>query len=90
MGSTRAERQDLMAQKALAYAKYREAGAALANDPEFKDGSVIVHDVHRTEAGHQLHETYKPLMTEVLRAYAAFDPDVGYGQGMSDMLAVIL
>ena len=30
------------------------------------------------------------MMTEVLRAYAAFDPDVGYGQGMSDMLAVLL
>ena len=37
MGSTRAERQELMAQKALAYARYREAGAALAADPEFKD-----------------------------------------------------
>jgi len=90
MGSTTAEREELMAQKTLAYEEHRAAGAALAADPAFKDGSVIVHDVHRTQADHQLHEAHKPLMTEVLRAYAAFDPDVGYGQGMSDMLAVIL
>jgi hypothetical protein len=90
MGSTRAQREELLAQKAQAYAEYRDAGAALAADPGFKDGSVIVHDVHRTQAGHPLHEAHKPVMTEVLRAYAAFDPEVGYGQGMSDMLAVIL
>jgi hypothetical protein len=90
MESTRAERKELMAQKTLAYAEHRDAGAALADDPDFKDGSVIVHDVHRTQADHQLHEAHKPMMTEVLRAYAAFDPDVGYGQGMSDMLAVLL
>ena len=89
-GSTRAEREQLASQNALAYAEHRVAGIALAADPAFKDGSVIVHDVHRTQADHPQHERHKPAMTDVLRAYAAFDAEVGYGQGMSDMLAVIL
>ena len=89
-GSTRAERQRSLEEKRQQYAAHREAGERLAEDPEFKDGSVIVHDVHRTQASHPRHEHHKPAMTEVLRAYAALDGEVGYGQGMSDMLAVLL
>lgn len=90
MESTRAARKELMELKALEYAEYRDAGVVLASDPAFKDGNVIVHDVNRTQVDHPRHEEYKPVMNEVLQAYAAFDPDVGYGQGMSDMLAAIL
>ena len=90
LSATRAECERLASENVLAYAKHRAAGVALAANPAFKDGSVIVHDVHRTQADHAQHERHKPAMTELLRAYAAFDAEVGYGQGMSDMLAVFL
>ena len=53
-------------------------------------GRVIEHDVPRTHADHPLHAQYKGPLREALYAYAAMDREVGYSQGMSDVLAVML
>ena len=43
-----------------------------------------------THPSHPLYESCKVQMSEILFAYAAHVPQVGYSQGMSDMLAVLL
>jgi hypothetical protein len=62
------------------YESLRTQGEALANSPDFRDGTVIVHDVARTQVQHPLYEAHKKDMTDILFAFAAFDPEVGYGQ----------
>lgn len=88
--STRAEHDDLAAAQLQEYKGLVERGAALALDPAFKDGSVVAHDVNRTQVSHPLYAEHKQNLSDILLAYAAYEPEVGYGQGMSDMLAVLL
>jgi len=91
---------------AVLAAKTAEYGAAVArsqvlqgsegDDAWRNQATVIGHDVNRTEASHAAHAELKPRFSELLLAYAALDgpPDAaggpGYGQGMSDLLSVLL
>jgi hypothetical protein len=49
-------------------------------------------DIHRTFPGHKTLSTRsgQRAMFDVLRAYASFDPDVGYSQGMNFLSGILL
>eukprot|EP01052_Picozoa_sp_SAG31_P001343 SAG31_NODE_46_length_30980_cov_226.095107_3_plen_125_part_00 len=45
-----------------------------------RDDQVISCDVGRTLPGHARHAALNPVMVEILRTYAFYDPAVGYSQ----------
>lgn len=54
--------------------------------------SEIEKDIHRTFPGHRTlsSKTGQRAMANVLRAYASFDPEVGYSQGMNFLSGILL
>ena len=102
-GATDAERQQTMASLRREYeelkAKWVEASSLTdEQDPTFQHytqySRKIAKDVHRTDQNEEYysgkHNPRFTQMRELLLAYSFYDMELGYVQGMSDLLSPVL